>query len=86
MHAKSLQSYPTLHDPMDWSLTGSSVHGIIQARMLEWVAIPFPRDLPNPGIEPASPVLAGGFFTMDPPGKPWLLFITCAMGYLPVLL
>ena len=39
MHAKSLQSYPTLHDPMDWSLTGSSVHGIIQARMLEWVAM-----------------------------------------------
>ena len=31
---------------------------------------PFPRDLPNPGIEPASPALAGGFFTTEPPGKP----------------
>ena len=34
---------PTLSDPMDWSLPGSSVHGIIQARILEWVAIPFSR-------------------------------------------
>ena len=41
MHAKSLQSCPTLGDPVDYSLLGSSVHGIIQARILEWVAIPF---------------------------------------------
>ena len=39
--AKSLQSCPTLHDPMDCSLPGSSVHGIFQARVLEWVAIAF---------------------------------------------
>ena len=39
--AKSLQSRPTLHDPMDCSLPGSSVHGIFQARVLEWVAIAF---------------------------------------------
>ena len=32
--------------------------------------LPFPRDLPNPGIKPMCPVLAGGFFTADPPGKP----------------
>ena len=37
--AKSLQSCPTLRDPMDCSLPGSSVHGISQARVLEWVAI-----------------------------------------------
>ena len=43
---------PTLYDPMDCSLPDSSVHGILQARILEWVAIPFPGDLPNPGIEP----------------------------------
>ena len=36
---------------------------------MEWVAIPFSRDLPNPGIEPKSPVLAGGFFTIEPLGK-----------------
>ena len=39
--AKSLQSCPTLCDPMDCSLPGSSVHGILQARVLEWVAISF---------------------------------------------
>ena len=39
--ANSLQSYPTLCDPMDCSLPGSSVHGIFQARVLEWVAIAF---------------------------------------------
>ena len=39
--AKSLQSCPTLSDPMDCSLPGSSVHGIFQARVLEWVAIAF---------------------------------------------
>ena len=53
-----------------WSLPGSCVHGIFQARILEWVAIPSPEDLPHPGIECASPALAGGFFTIAPPGKP----------------
>ena len=43
MHAKSLQSCLTLFDPMDCSLPGSSVHEILQARMLEWVAISFSR-------------------------------------------
>ena len=48
---------------MDCSLTGSSIHGIFQARILEWTAISFSRgssqsrDLPNPGIEPRSPEL-----------------------------
>ena len=41
--AKSLQSCPTLCDPMDCSLPGFSVHGILQARTLEWVAISFSR-------------------------------------------
>ena len=61
------QSYLTLWDPMDCSLPGSSVHGILQARKLEWVAIPSPGDLPSPGIEPVSltsPALADGFFTI----------------------
>ena len=40
-HAKLLQSCPTLRDPMDSSPSGSSVHGILQARILEWVAISF---------------------------------------------
>ena len=62
------QSSPTLCGPMDCSLPGSSVHGILQARILEWVAISFSRgsDLPNPGNESmslTSPSLADRFFT-----------------------
>ena len=140
MHAKSLQLWLTLFGPMVCSPPGSSVHAILQARILEWVAMPSPRvtntwtaltmwpgqesfnphsdptrhclllfscsglidssenpwavahqaplsvefprqeywsgllflstgDLPDRGIEPASPALAGGFFTTEPPGK-----------------
>ena len=48
------QSCPTLCNPLDCSPPGSSVHGIFQARILEWVACPPPGDLPDPGIEPES--------------------------------
>ena len=58
-------------DPMDWSSPDSSVHGILQARRLDWAAVPFSRDLPNPETKPASPALAGGFFTAVPPGEPF---------------
>ena len=44
-------------DPMDYSLPGSFVCGISQARIPKWVAISFPGDLPNTGIEPESPAL-----------------------------
>ena len=57
---------------MDCSPPGPSVHGILQARILEWIAFPPPGDLPDLGIEPASsasPELAGGFFITEPPGK-----------------
>ena len=60
------KSWPILCDPMDCSPPGSSVHGILQARILEWVAIFFSRDLPDPGIEPgphASLASVGRFFT-----------------------
>ena len=43
MHAKSLQLYLTVCNPMDYSPPGSSVHGILQTRILEWVAMPFPE-------------------------------------------
>ena len=62
MHAKLL-SRVQLCNPMDCSPPGSSVHGILQARTLEWLPFPPPGDRPNPGIEPTSPALAGGFFT-----------------------
>ena len=51
---------------MDGSPPGSSVHGILQARILSRLPFPPPGDLPDPGIEPTSlisPVLTGGFFT-----------------------
>ena len=67
---KVTQLYPTLCDPTDCSLPGSSVNGILQARILEWVAIPFPGDLPNPGIEPRSPALRADSLPSEPPGKP----------------
>ena len=70
------QSCLTLCDPMDCSPPGSSVHGIFQARTLDWVANPFsipsPGDLPNPGIEPESPALQADSLWSEPPGKLWL--------------
>ena len=47
---------PTVCDPMDCSPSGRSVHGVLQARVLEWVAIPFWGDLLDLGIKPSSPV------------------------------
>ena len=49
---KVAQSYPMLCNPIDYT-----VHGILQARILEWVAFPFSRKFPNPGIEPRSPAV-----------------------------
>ena len=43
--------------PMDSSLTDSSIHELLQARILEWVAVPSPGDLTNPGIQLISPAL-----------------------------
>ena len=59
-----------LGNTMDCSPPGSSVHGIFQARIPERVAVFSPEFLPNPEIEPMSPVLAGRFFTTEPPQKP----------------
>ena len=71
MHVSSVVS--GVCDPMDCSSPGSSVHGILQARILEWVSISPSGDFLDPGIEPtspASPALAGGFLTTEPPVKP----------------
>ena len=59
-----LQSCPTLCDPMDCSPPGSSVHGILQARMLEWVAIPSSRGSSKPRDQTQVFNIAGGFFTI----------------------
>ena len=54
-----------------WTIAppGSSVHGILQARIMEWAAIPFSGDLPNPGIKPRSPALQAGSLPPEPLGK-----------------
>ena len=62
---------------MDFSLPGSSVHGIFQARILEWIALPSSRGSSWPGIEPSSlmpPALAGEFFTT---GTTWEVLGLC---------
>jgi len=72
------QACPTLCDAIDCSSPGSSIPGIFQARILEQVAISSSRspEFPDPGIKPmtpaspASPVLAGRFFSTEIPGKP----------------
>ena len=61
------QLCPTLCDPMDCSLRGSSVHGIFQARVLEWLPIPSPGDLPDPGIELGFLALQADALPSKPP-------------------
>ena len=56
------QSCPTLCKPMDYNLSGSSVHGILQARILELLPFPPPGSLPNPGIKPRKGGVASLFF------------------------
>ena len=70
MKVKLLSRVWLFCDPVDCSPPGSSVLGILQARILEGVAISFPGDLSAPGIKSASPALAGRFFTTEPLWKP----------------
>ena len=98
------QSCLSLCELMDCSPPASSTYEIFQARILEWVAISIPGDLSDLGIEPTSPVspaLAGGFFTTEPPRKPyrkelpgpkcrscwgWRLWLSWSQGFSPFLL
>ena len=64
MKVKVAQSCLTLRNPMDYT-----VHGILQARILDWVAFPF-SDLLNPGIEPSSPTLQADSLPSETPEKP----------------
>ena len=61
---------------MDCSLLGSSVYGILQERLLEWVVIPFSRHLPHPGIKPESPMLQAVSLLSELPETPILLTLT----------
>ena len=81
-----------LCDPVDYSPPGSSVRGIVQARILEWLPFPPPEDLPNPGIESASYISyvgrrvlyhwchLGSPFTKQPQMKSPGSFLLCVSG------
>ena len=84
----SFQSCLILCNPVDCSLPGFSVNGILQARILEWVAISSSRDLPKPGVEPTSPspespALQADCLPTEQPGKPlspWIHYNCCFIG------
>ena len=66
------QSCPILCNPVDCNLPGSSVRGILQARILEWVAFPSPGDLPKPGIKPGCPTVQADSSPLTHWGSPSL--------------
>ena len=78
----------TLCNSMDCSLPGSPVHGLLQARTLEWAATSSSRGSSWPRIEPTPPALAGRFFISQPPVKPLnlSLFLFCVSIHLYVFL
>ena len=87
IHATLLQLCLTPCEPMDCSSPGFSVHRILQAGTLEWVAIPFSRGSYRPTIEPASLVsapLAGVFFTSSATGKPTFSRFSSVQSLSPV--
>ena len=61
---------PTLYDPIDCSPQAPLSMEFPRQEYWSGSKFPSPGDFLNPGIEPTSPVLAGGFFTTEPPGKP----------------
>ena len=66
---KVSQSCPTV-TPWTVGLPGSSIHGVLQARILEWVARSSFRDLPSPGIKPRSPALQANLYHLSHQGSP----------------
>ena len=77
-----IQSHPAICDPMYFSPLGSSVHRFLQARILEWVAIPFSQGFPVPGIEPAFPVLQADSLPLSHLGSQNKnKKIPCCLGY-----
>ena len=69
---------PTLSDLLDCSSPGSSVHGILQERILKWVAIPFSRGSSTPGTEPGSHALQVDSLPCEPPVKP-IISLKCTL-------
>ena len=75
VQAQLLQSCPILCDPMYHSPPGSSVHGISQARILEWVAISSSKRSFGSRDQTYVSCFAGGLFTTEPPGKPHTVWV-----------
>ena len=75
MQAKLTQSCLTLCNPVDCSPPGSSVLGILQARILEGVAMPFSKVLSHPGVKPESLISLISLLPLVPPGKPKVCLI-----------
>ena len=69
------QLCPTLCDPMDYGPPGSSVQGLLQERILEWVAMPSSRGSSRPRDQTRSPGLQVGSLLSEPPGKPIYVYI-----------
>ena len=77
VHVKSLQSCPTLCNPMDCSPPGSSVHGILLARILEWVSMSCSFQTQGSNLHLMSPTLAGQFFTTS---TTWEVLLRAELG------
>ena len=73
--------------PMPWTVARQAPPSVGFSRQEYWSGLPLPPpgDLPDPGIEPVSPALAAGFFTIEPPGKPNLVkcLAQIPLSYLP---
>ena len=78
-----IQLCPTLCNSMDCSSPGSSDHGILQARILEWVSIPFSGDLSNTEIKPGSPALQADSLPTEPLGSAegWWASVLLHLGW-----
>ena len=76
----------TLCNPMDYSLPGSSVHGILWARTLDGLPFASPGDLPNPGIEPGSPAVQADSLPAELWGKPQRVYGWLHFSLLPSLI
>ena len=70
VQGKGAQLSPSLRDPMDCISMDYTVHGILQARILEWVAFPFSGGSSHPGIEPRAPTLQADSLPAELSGKP----------------
>ena len=85
MHAKSIQLCLTLWDPTDCSSPGSSVPGISQTRIMEWVTISFSRGHSWPRDRTPVSCIAGGFFTTEPPGKHLVIYVLPYFNFVELL-